>query len=208
MKSGDKQSSAERIRRAALAEFSTQGFSGARVERIARRAKVNKAMIFYHFGSKRGLFQTVLQGALGKIFREIGPAVQSFQDPETFLEVFPEIYIRHFARHPELIRLVGLLLIQETDVLVSVLQEIASSPPLSETRPLMMKNLLNWYQQGRINEPDPQQIMLSVVGLSLFPFIGLPLIETFTGSKTERNDEFTQRRIESVVRLLKQGMLP
>ena len=32
--------------------FVEKGFSGARVDEIARRAKANKAMIYYHFGSK------------------------------------------------------------------------------------------------------------------------------------------------------------
>ena len=49
------------------------GFSGARVEEIARRAQANKAMIYYHFGSKLGLYKAVLfrlfEGVLDEIKR-------------------------------------------------------------------------------------------------------------------------------------------
>ena len=50
-----------RILRAALAEFSARGMAGARTETIARRARVNKRMLFYCFGSKRGLYAEVLR---------------------------------------------------------------------------------------------------------------------------------------------------
>jgi len=201
-------SSAERILRAALTEFSSQGFSGARVERIARKAKVNKAMIFYHFGSKRGLFQTILQETLAEIFRELGPVISTMQEPATFLEAFPRIYIRHFSRRPERIRLIGLLVMQEPQALIAELKEIVERPPLAQLRPLVWQSLARWHSEGKLREADPRQVMLSVVGLSLFSFIGLPLVEVFSGHKIEQDEDFIQRRIEGVIQLLKRGLLP
>src|SRR2546426_7675814 len=45
---------------AAREEFGRRGFEGARVDRIARRAGVNKQLLFYYYHSKRGLFHAVL----------------------------------------------------------------------------------------------------------------------------------------------------
>ncbi len=45
----------QKILEAARAEFARHGLAGARVERIARKAKVNKAMLYYHFQSKENL---------------------------------------------------------------------------------------------------------------------------------------------------------
>src|SRR5437763_2915647 len=53
-------SSALRIVAAAREEFSRRGFDGARMDQIARRAAVNKQLLFYYFHSKRGLFTAVL----------------------------------------------------------------------------------------------------------------------------------------------------
>lgn len=50
-----------RILVAAIAEFSAKGFSGARVDAIARRAKGNKRMIYHYFGHKEDLFRAVLR---------------------------------------------------------------------------------------------------------------------------------------------------
>jgi len=51
----------EKILAAALAEFSARGFAGARVDEIARRARVNKRMLYYCFGSKQDLYREILR---------------------------------------------------------------------------------------------------------------------------------------------------
>ena len=49
----------ERILDAAMREFARYGFAGARVERIVSRADVSPRSLYYHFGSKRGLYDAV-----------------------------------------------------------------------------------------------------------------------------------------------------
>src|SRR5215470_15919484 len=51
----------ERILKAALAEFAAHGLAGTRCEDIARRARVNKRMLFYCFGSKEELYREILR---------------------------------------------------------------------------------------------------------------------------------------------------
>jgi AcrR family transcriptional regulator len=53
--------SPDQILAAAAVEFAERGFGGARVDRIARRARVNKAMLYYHFRSKQALYRTLLR---------------------------------------------------------------------------------------------------------------------------------------------------
>ena len=50
-----------RILSAALKEFAANGFAGARVDAIARRAAINKRMLYHYFGDKEGLFRAVLR---------------------------------------------------------------------------------------------------------------------------------------------------
>ena len=52
---------------AAAEEFAERGFEGAGVDRIAARAKVNKAMLYYHFGSKRHLYLEILRHMFGAV---------------------------------------------------------------------------------------------------------------------------------------------
>jgi TetR/AcrR family transcriptional regulator len=73
----------ERILAAALGEFSARGMAGARTAAIARRARVNKRMLFYCFGSKRGLYAEVLRrkiadkaGAIASTPEDLGAALR------------------------------------------------------------------------------------------------------------------------------------
>ena len=56
----------EKILAAALAEFSARGFAGARVDAIARRARVNKRMLYYCFGAKQDLYREILRRKLAE----------------------------------------------------------------------------------------------------------------------------------------------
>src|SRR5271155_4941450 len=55
------------ILKAAEEEFAERGFGGARAQSIATRAGVNKALPFYHFGSKAELYDEVVKRALGRL---------------------------------------------------------------------------------------------------------------------------------------------
>jgi AcrR family transcriptional regulator len=52
---------------AAALEFSERGFDGAGVNRIAERAGVNKAMLYYHFRNKRALYVAVLRDVFSAV---------------------------------------------------------------------------------------------------------------------------------------------
>jgi TetR/AcrR family transcriptional regulator len=58
--SGNSVETSEAILDAATAEFAAKGLAGARVERIAARAGVNKQLLYRYFTDKRGLFDAVL----------------------------------------------------------------------------------------------------------------------------------------------------
>ena len=66
MSTRDPEATKERILAAALHEFSAKGISGARVDAIASRAKVNKRMLYYYFGSKDELFREILRRRLAE----------------------------------------------------------------------------------------------------------------------------------------------
>ena len=52
---------------AAAAEFAARGYAGANVDRIARAARLNKAMIYYHFKSKAALYREILRDMFGAV---------------------------------------------------------------------------------------------------------------------------------------------
>ena len=61
---------AERILNAAMHEFAKYGFAGARVERIVSRADVSPRSLYYHFRSKRGLYDAVRERLSSQHFED------------------------------------------------------------------------------------------------------------------------------------------
>lgn len=87
---------------AATQVFSEHGFAGARVDSIARLAKANKAMIYYHFGSKRDLYRAVLLRLFKGVLEEIERVGRNEPDPRRRLILFYAGVARIFSERPAL----------------------------------------------------------------------------------------------------------
>src|SRR5215472_12726363 len=66
-----------RILQAALQEFAEEGYAGARTDRIAKRARVNIALVFYYFKSKDQLYGAVLEQIFTDWRHAVDPALES-----------------------------------------------------------------------------------------------------------------------------------
>ena len=96
-----------RISAAAADEFAKRGFAGARVERIASAARVNKQLVFYYFHSKRGLFQTVLKRGVNDLESALAAISAGDGRPlERLREVLAGLY-EFLERHPQLVALLS-----------------------------------------------------------------------------------------------------
>jgi TetR/AcrR family transcriptional regulator len=92
--------SKQQVFRAAAAEFAGRGYEAAGVDRIAARARVNKAMIYYHFGSKLGLYVEVLRD----MFRAVGARARALADgpdsPEQKLDAWVAMIVEEASARP------------------------------------------------------------------------------------------------------------
>jgi AcrR family transcriptional regulator len=107
--------SRDRIFAAAAAEFAARGYAGANMDRIARAARLNKAMIYYHFKSKAALYRAILRDMFGAVRARISVVAASGESPEDkirrYIEAlaaeaearphFPPIWLREIAEGAE-----------------------------------------------------------------------------------------------------------
>ena len=82
--------SRRRLLRAAAAEFAARGFAGANVDRIARAARVNKAMIYYHFASKADLYREILRDMFAAVAVRVEAASTMNSHPDAKVRAFVE----------------------------------------------------------------------------------------------------------------------
>ena len=85
---------------AAAAEFSARGFDGVGVDDIAERAKVNKAMIYYHFADKLALYRAVVGDMLATIGTTVTEIAGADLAPADKLNRFIEQFVRHADDRP------------------------------------------------------------------------------------------------------------
>jgi TetR/AcrR family transcriptional regulator len=98
---------AQRVLAAASEEFARRGFEGARVDLIARRAGVNKQLVFYYYHSKRGLFQAVIAAAAQELEQALVTLAAPDGRPLERIRRTLEAQFDYMARKPELVALLS-----------------------------------------------------------------------------------------------------
>ena len=90
----DAEASKARVFDAASEEFALHGFVGAKVDRIAARARVNKAMIYYHFKNKAALYRAVVGDMFAATAAKLRELRASPLGPEAQIDQFIAIVAR------------------------------------------------------------------------------------------------------------------
>jgi TetR/AcrR family transcriptional regulator len=89
-----------KILEAACDVFAEHGFDGARVDAIARRAGVNKAMLYYHVGDKAALYHAVLRDHVTRMRATVESAVSTVDAPADRLRAIIRSFFTVFAGSP------------------------------------------------------------------------------------------------------------
>ena len=96
----------ERIFQSALRHFSQKGFAATSLREIAEDALTTKPMIYYYFGSKEGLYGSIVR----EILEEMASAIRSHVNPDCSAAdqvlAYCERYVEHFLAKEEIIALV------------------------------------------------------------------------------------------------------
>ena len=90
----------ERLFAAAATEFAARGFAGANVDRIADAARVNKAMLYYHFGSKSNLYGEILRDMFGAVAARLAATVAPGATPAERISAMAEAIGREAEVRP------------------------------------------------------------------------------------------------------------
>lgn len=202
-----KKSKREIVWEAALKEFSSRGYAGARMEAIAKKAKVNKAMIFYYYASKKNLYKEILKQVIGEILEKFISLSQPEMTSQKFIEAFPRMHIHFLKDHQEYIRLIGFDLLQNPHNFRDIVQEIIAELPNFKKAAWIPNFLKEKCSQGEFRETEVSHLLLNIVSLTVFTFIGWPMVEIFSGSRLVIDDAFYEKRIQSIIQVLQEGVL-
>lgn len=175
----DAERTQETILAAATAEFADSGLGGARVDKIAERAGVNKRLIYYYFENKEALFLSVLE----KTYADIREAEKELHlqdvDPATAIRRLVEFTWNYYLKHPEFLALLNSENLHRARHLKTSarIQEM-NSPLIALLGELLERGRQQGVFRGGV---DPVQLYISIASLAYFYLSNNPTLSTIFG---------------------------
>ncbi len=154
-----KEETVQRILDAALEIFSDVGFEGARMDRIAEKAGVNKAMIYYHIGDKKALYAQVLHHVFGDMTSRLANNISKVASPAENISVYIHSILETFEKHPFL----PSIMMREMASGGSHLPDIVTEDMMSVIH-MVVETIAEGQKQGRFSDIHPLFLHLMVVG--------------------------------------------
>src|SRR5271170_2757454 len=190
----------KRILRAAIREFSVHGLSGARTDAIAELAGANKALLYYYFKSKKGLYEAALEEVSERV---VGDALAALDPRYSAGERLLRTALNHFDRILSQREFQSLM---QQEMVRFRRDESGAMPVIYRTafEPLMEKlreAVVEGNRTGELCKADWLQVMYTIFGANVFYFLSAPMMRTLV--KVEAMDvEGLRSRRKAVVEFL------
>ena len=197
----DGQDRQSQILDAALEEFAAEGYRGATIKRIARRAKLaSQALIYWYFPTKEALFQAVLGRHL-PIVQAVGDSSMLLdRPPEEVLPLLAHAYLA-MADRPSALRLVRLLapeVLRRPEV-----AELLGGRIIGRVLDFIESYLTRQVALGRLRPHDVRASARAFVGMTLPQLGGKTFLPALRAG-----DLSDEAYVEAVVAIFLRGLRP
>ena len=151
---------------AARDEFAEHGLGGARVDRIAGRAGLNKRLIYYYFENKEGLFLAVLEDTYMSIREAEKQLHLTDLPPAEAVRRLTEFTWNYYLEHPEFLTLLNSENLHRA-------KHLERSQRVREMNSPLIRTLGEILERGRVEGVfrggvDPVQLYISIAGIAYF----------------------------------------
>jgi AcrR family transcriptional regulator len=194
----------ERLLAAAHRVFLRQGTAKARTQEIAKEAGVNKALLHYYYGTKAALADAVFahhaQRLLPTMFGILADPARSIADKVHDL-VREQIAFQR--ANPYLAGFLAAELHAEPDR-IRRLMTAHGAPP----HPALQQQIDQAAAAGQIRPIPAVQLVLTIMGATLMPFIMRPMLGPYFGLEGDAFDAFLDERVRVLPSLILDGLRP
>ncbi|WP_312820625.1 TetR/AcrR family transcriptional regulator [Kaistella carnis] len=178
-------STEDKILIAASKVFTEKGFSGTRTRDIAEEAGINLALLNYYFRTKEKLFEQVMKVKIVLLFGQIIPIVTN--EKTSLDEKIDLASVKYFD-----------ILTKNPNLPIFVLSEIQKKTSDVKSILPFEKVLNNSYLMKQIKErkPDvnPFHFLLNFLSMTVFPFLGKPILQSFDLMNDVEFQKFVEER--------------
>jgi AcrR family transcriptional regulator len=161
--------------------FLEKGFDGVKMQELADRAGVNKGLLHHYFKNKQSLFDEVFANAIDQLFGKIETGLLSEGSLEDKINLIVDAYFDMLISNPKLPIFVFFELNKDPELF----HKLFSTERIS----ILINGLKK--DNAIISEKNAIHIILTIVSLSVFPFMARPVV-----LKMVKNEENFARLIE------------
>ena len=182
----EEESTEQKIITAARKLFTQKGFDAVKTRDIAEEAGINLALLNYYFRSKEKLFEIIMGESLETFFLGFSTIVND--EKTTYTKKIEQIVSNYID-----------MLLKSPDTPLFVMNQVRANPKRIEAKKIFMnsyfmKQLQAGIKTGEIAPMNVVNLMLNIVSLSIFPFIGRPIFQAGEGSITD--EQFIELMME------------
>jgi TetR/AcrR family transcriptional regulator len=181
------------ILQAAVGEFSREGVAGARIDAIARAARVNKALLYYYFEDKEALYGAVLDQVFGGLTSAVQAALSRPLPPRERILAYVCAHFDYVASHPLFPRIVQGEMMRAGRGGATRLERVVRQ----YFRPLfgnLAAVLGEGQASGEFRPVDPLQFIPSMISVIIFYFNSAPVMRAMTGADPLAPERVAARR--------------
>jgi TetR/AcrR family transcriptional regulator len=163
----------EKIFEAASNVFIEEGSSGARMQTIADRAGINKALLHYYFRTKDHLFEAVFLKLAQKMLNKFSPIFEKNLSLEEKIRFFFREHISFMQQNPKL----PAFIISEINRNPERIRKLLTNVDFKKFWSELISQHSAELNKYNITEENLPQIMTTIASLSVFPFAAKGIIE-------------------------------
>lgn len=190
-------STEETIFNAAREEFIEKGFDGTRMQEIAKRAGINKALLHYYYRTKEKLFDAIFEKVFKAFMPEIFEVMQSDASISYKIEVFVSNYLKLIMENPHIPSFVLHELNRNPERLQGLFGSILGTIR-DKGFDRFSESLKKEIEAGKIIPIAPEQLIVNIIALCIFPVVARPIIQgvIFNNDKNRYNEFLESRKTE------------
>jgi TetR/AcrR family transcriptional regulator len=190
---GQPEESRAAILQAAAKEFAQHGIDGARTDAIARQAKVNKALLYYYFKDKEGLYGAVLDSAFSGLKQTVFQVLESDRSPREKMLAYAGAYFDFIASNPQYPRLMQREMMRAREgqsLLIDTVIKNYIQPIFVRVSEVIRQGIA----RGEFRPVNPAHFVPSMVAMIVFYFSSAPMMEKIVGFNPLTRERIRERR--------------
>ena len=194
------------ILEAAREVFLKKGFAGARMDDIAKVAGINRALLHYYFRSKKDLFQIIFDKHFTELQSGLQEILSSSSQLNEKIEQLINFYLSKLENNPDLPAFILQELSVNPERIFQLMQERQRLP--GRSRLVFDEQVREAVRKGRIREIDSRHLIINILSLIVFPYVGRPYAKMFLEHDEPSYKAFLKIRRKEILNFVLKAIEP